>query len=179
MRKKFINFLTRVAKIPDGILYPRWIKFFIWLLFPVDSFLYQRFDYDPSSASVYIYGQRIPKYYFLMLGGKGSDSYYQEYYKFDRDKKGELIITRHVQDLRPNYAIEVLEKMKECGVRFNIQPGNGEWVAGVEYPLPDGNYNDVKKFENYDFVCLVNAIAQECILRNELFASWYKDKFKV
>lgn len=90
MRNKFLCFLRiSVSKIPVENVSPKWIRFFGYILFPIKSFLLQRFDYDPCNNSVFIYGRRYSFMFFSMISEKEYPG--EEWFQFVKNKETGII----------------------------------------------------------------------------------------
>lgn len=89
MKRKLYYFIRHLFKVPDNCYPPKWMD---RLFYPVRTFLFQNFDYDPFSDSVYIYKQRISIPFLILMAGEAKECHYGKYYKIDKGEDGEVII---------------------------------------------------------------------------------------
>ena len=90
MRRKFLRFLHfKISKVPEGTISPKWIQFIGWILFPINYFLLQRFDYDGMSDSVYLYGKKYSRMFFVMHSN--CNGFSPEWFQFRKNKQNGII----------------------------------------------------------------------------------------
>lgn len=175
MRRKFLSWIMfSILKKPQGEIIPAWL---CWLLFPINSFYYHRFDYDPLSDSVYIYGKQISRMFIATISGHDK-SMLEEYLTISEDKEQGIIFTKHLHDRRNDYIATVIEELNKYIFTFSSRSSANGIVIEIAYIK--NNQAKIAWAENSILFLALRDAINNFIAQypDHLFVIWYQKWYK-